>query len=100
MKTIAIPAPIYIEKAGKDISFQEFLGLMLRDAKFATGMNTVLSACKIQQRMESASDALHMDESEHSLLQSVVESPSGGYNPLFAMELAPFMIAVRDAKDS
>lgn len=98
MKKITIPAPIHVEKLGKEIPFQDFAGMLLRDQKFAADMGSVLAAVSIQKHLSEASLQLLLDDSEHKLLVAVAEAPTGGYNPQVAMELAPFMLAIKNAE--
>ena len=100
MKTIKTPPPVFIEKINQEITFKDFVGNLLRDQKFAQTMSAVHAAVKIQQRLDAAADPLPLDDAEHKLLLGVVEAPSQGYHPAVAMELFPFMDAIKNAADS
>ena len=84
-------------------SFRSFIIGRLSDQKFAANMDMVMSAFQIKEALDSVENGmLGLETSDWNNLVSVVRNPSPqtAYNPLYAINLVPFMREIVNAKDA
>lgn len=95
MKTIQVPASI---KVGDDeISFQHFLRGMLLDPQLSKDMETLFMTHDVRQKVSVMNGKLELENAEYDLLMRVAKAPTGGYQPLIAQHIVPFLKALKDA---
>ena len=85
------------------IGFKAFIVGRLTDPKFAADMNMVMSAFQIKEALNNAKNGtLELETSDWENLVSVVRNPSpqAGYNPLYAINLVPFMREIVNATNT
>lgn len=85
------------------LGFKTFIVGRLSDPKFAVDMNMVMSAFQIKEALKDVENGmLGLETSDWENLVSVVRNPSpqAAYNPLYAINLVPFMREIVNAKDS
>lgn len=114
MKYMRVPDPVkltdvndtrIVDDSGKDleITFKQFVVGRLSDPKFSTNMDMIMSAVAVKTAVKEAENGVMvMDTADWRNLVDVVRNPSpqNPYNPLFALNLLPFMHTVVNAKDS
>lgn len=109
MKYIEIPEEVTLVnitngKAMKDgdgdatMDFDEFVSNMLADKVFGSGMDNVFSALKIKNALDESNGILQLEDTDYDKLLAVLKSPSGGFDPRFAVSAVPFMEAIANAK--
>ena len=85
------------------LEFESFIIGRLTDPKFSADMNMVMSAFQIKEALKDIENGtLRLEPSDWENLVSVVRNPSpqAAYNPLYAINLVPFMREIVNAKDS
>lgn len=92
--------------SGEDnpLRFERFLMQRLTDQSFGQSMDRLLAALKIRDVINQGAFPaeggayLELEDADHALLKSAVETPSTPWNPTFAHSIVPFMKAVTEAK--
>jgi hypothetical protein len=112
VKYIVVPEPITIRLTnGKPVqkpkddapdelvdwvmTFAEFIYGRLNDQTFAKGMAEVLQAAKIQRCVDEMKDGvLVLEDADYEQLKKATATPTGGYDPRFAISFVPFLEAI------
>lgn len=114
-KTFVIPDDIIVTvdtpEGSKDLdpfAFTDFVRrLLLRDPKWGDNTENLYAAMEVRGALKDkvARDVVVLDFDVHKLLLEIMNKPTknekgqGGYVPEVAVQLGPFFMAIKDAKD-
>lgn len=105
MRYLTIPPTIKLvnladdSDTGATMSFKEFLGNMLLDAKWKTASDMFLIA-DIRQKLKeqhTPGEVIELSDGDWEKLAVVIKEPSGGYTPVIAIQCTDFLRAILDA---
>jgi hypothetical protein len=95
MRTIKAPADVKYKNV--NISFKEFVrSNMLADQQFGVNFDTLKLARDIYDAV--GNDPIVVDEPAWELMCRVIKQPMKGYEPISALHLFSFFVAILEAK--
>lgn len=109
MKTITIPSDVPLRNADETpaldsngqpvvFTFKDFLTkTVLLDPKFGSGMMAVLSAVDMKNQLDKGGSELHVEDTHWEKLMEVILNPSSNFNPLIAIQIVSFFLAIKNA---
>lgn len=109
MKTITIPSDVVLKNADETpaldpngqavvFTFKDFLTkTVLLDPKFGSGMMSILAAVDMKNQLDKGGVDLHVEDTHWDKLMEVIMSPSSSFNPLIAMQIVGFFLAIKNA---
>jgi hypothetical protein len=80
--------------------FKTFLeSVVLVDPKFGKDMKTIMTAVRLRDKFKEANpgDVVEVSDEDYSLLKSVVEEPTNGYNPQVMLQMVHYLTALTSA---
>lgn len=106
MVTIKIPFPIDVKLPNDKIdtvTFAKFIKDVLgMDKRAGANLKALLSVQEIIRAIDEAckdnKETVEIHNNDFDLMKQIIEAPEGGYLPLFALQLLPFIHAVSDGQ--